>query len=140
MNRPLEKPDQAQGRWALIRDVAVFQVKLVVDGIRDVILVPVSLIAGMISLLSGPTGKNGMKFYQLLGFGKHTEEWINLFGAEQNLPDKVEQPFAEASLDELVGKFESYLVDEVQRGGVTAQAKDRLDRLVDALQRKKRRP
>lgn len=139
MNRPHEKRELALGRWDLIRDVAVFQVKLVVDGVRDVILVPLSLIAGMISLLSGPNGKNGMKFYELLGFGKHTEEWINLFGAEQNLSDKVEQPFAEASFDELVGKFESYLVDEVQRGGVTAQAKSRLDKLVDALQRKKKR-
>ena len=32
-------------RWMLIRDTAVLQVKLVIDGLRDFLLVPASLIA-----------------------------------------------------------------------------------------------
>ena len=41
-----EVPD----RRTLARDIAVLQVKLVVDGLRDFILVPVSMIAGIKSL------------------------------------------------------------------------------------------
>ena len=41
--------NNAPGRWTLIRDVAVFQVKLVFDGMRDVVLLPISLIAGIVS-------------------------------------------------------------------------------------------
>ena len=40
--------DTELDRWTLIRDVAVLQVKLIVDGLRDFILVPISLVAGLI--------------------------------------------------------------------------------------------
>ena len=43
--------DNGSDRWTLIRDIAVLQVKLIFDGLRDFILVPVSLIAGIISLV-----------------------------------------------------------------------------------------
>ena len=42
----------APDRWTLLRDLFVLQFKLVVDGMRDFLLVPASLIAGIISLLS----------------------------------------------------------------------------------------
>ena len=38
-----ETPPPAAPRWTLVRDVAVFQVKLLVDGLRDLMLVPASL-------------------------------------------------------------------------------------------------
>ena len=38
-------------------------------------------------------------------------------------------------MDELVGRFESFVVDEYQRGGVTKQAKDRIDQALNAIQR-----
>ena len=67
-------------RWVVIRDIGVLQVKLIVDGLRDLILVPVSLVLGVISLTR--TGKEtGSEFYELLRLGKRSERWINLFGA-----------------------------------------------------------
>ena len=38
-------------RWTLIRDILVLQLKLIVDGFRDLILVPISLVVGFVSLL-----------------------------------------------------------------------------------------
>ena len=58
-------------KWVLIRDVATLQVKLVVDGLRDLILVPASLIAGLVSLVRTEDGKPGPEFYQLVNVGKH---------------------------------------------------------------------
>ena len=56
-----ETPD----RWTLIRDIAVFQFKLFVDGVRDLVLVPVSLVLGLVSLLKGGD-RVGTEFYDLL--------------------------------------------------------------------------
>lgn len=134
-----DKP--SAGRWTLLRDIGVLQVKLVVDGMRDVILVPLSLIVGFISLAAGPGGEHRLKFYHLLSFGKQTERWIDLFGAVENSPEKIEQSerFGEASIDEIVDKLESYVVDEYKRGGVTTQAKEHLDKIIDAVQRKRKK-
>ncbi len=51
-----ESPETSQStsaRWTLIRNIAVFQGKLLVDGLRDLIMVPASLVAGIMSLATG---------------------------------------------------------------------------------------
>jgi hypothetical protein len=132
-------PDEVRqpDRRTLIRDVAVLQVKLVVDGLRDLILVPASLIAGVASLIGGDGEHPGPQFYRLLGVGKQSEHWINLFGAYRHSPDSVarEREFSDASIDDIVGRVESFVVDEYERGGVTKQAKARLDRVLKSIQR-----
>ena len=52
-------------RWTLIRDILVLQLKLIVDGLRDFILVPISLVIGVISLLKAGNS-SGSEFYELL--------------------------------------------------------------------------
>ena len=128
--------------WTLLRDLGVLQVKLVVDGLRDLALVPASLLAGVVSLLSGNAGRPGPQFYQLLGVGKQSERWINLFGAVSHAPEGVEQQRQAniRDIDSLVAQVEKYVVDEYHRGGVTAQAKERIDKALDAVQRKARGP
>ena len=133
-----DTPTNGADRWTMLRDLAVLQVKLVVDGLRDLILVPASLIAGVISLMSGSDGKPGPHFYHLLGVGKQSEQWIDLFGAFRNAPPDLEFPeaFPDARMDDLVGKIETFVRDEHARGGMTAQAKERFDKALDAMQRK----
>ncbi len=127
-------------RWSLIRDVAVLQVKLVVDGLRDVILVPVSLIAGVIGLVRG-RHESGNEFYDLLRLGRKSERWINLFGAAERVHGKVadDDVLPLNDIDEMVTRVESFIVDEYKTGGVTRQAKERLDRAIDVLHRRVRR-
>lgn len=140
MNEPSEIIPPTDERWALLRDIGVLQVKLIVDGVRDLVLVPLSLIAGIISLGSGKDGEHRLQFYHLLSWGKQSERWIDLFGAVRNSPEKIEPDdrFADASIDELVGKFESYVIDEHKRGGVTAQAKEHFDKILAAVRRRKK--
>lgn len=120
----------------LIRDVAVFQFKLVVDGLRDLVLVPASLIAGLVSLMSSKDGVPGPQFYHLLGIGKQSEHWINLFGALENAPPDMEQPepFAHTDMDKVLGRIEAFVIDEEKRGGMTAQARERLEKTLRGLQ------
>jgi hypothetical protein len=125
----------------LLRDIAVLQVKLIVDGLRDVVLVPASLVAGLISLVSTEDGKPGQHFYRVLGVGKQSERWIDLFGALRNAPPDLEDTptFPDASMDDLVGRLETYVVEEHRRGGITSQAKERLDRALDAISKDARK-
>lgn len=129
-----EKNEDEPDRWSLIRDIAVLQVKLIVDGLRDFILVPVSLVAGVISLVRGET-RSESAFYELLRLGKKSERWINLFGATDALPasgrDLVD--FPDGDIDAVVSRVEAFVVDEYRKGGVTRQAKERLDKAINSL-------
>jgi hypothetical protein len=140
MNELPASPQETDVRWTLIRDIVVLQGKLIVDGLRDLVLVPASLIAGIISLASGKDGQPGTQFYRLLGVGKQSEQWINLFGALRNAPPDLEhpQPFPNADLDEIVGRIENFVIDEQKRGGMTAQARQRFEKALDAVQKRRR--
>lgn len=120
-------------RWTLIRDTAVFQLKLAVDGFRDFLLMPVSFGAAVLDLLGvGP--RAGRQFYDLLKAGQKTEHWINLFGAAEHA-----EPLPVASrpgIDSLVQKMEHLVVQEYRRGGITSSAKDAVDRMLDGLAEK----
>ena len=122
-------------RKTLIRDVAMFQVKLVVDGFRDLVLLPASLIAGLISFLHTEGEAAGPEFYRVISVGKQSEDWIDLFGAVDHAPPELAEEirFGEANLDDLVAKIETYVVEEYQRGGVTAQAKTRLSKVLEKM-------
>lgn len=124
-------------RWTLARDIAVLQAKLLIDGLRDLLLVPASLTVGLVSLLSTEKDRPPPYFYQLLDLGKQTERWINLFGALKNAPADIRhvEPFPDADMDVLVGRLEKFMIEEHQRGGLTAQAKERLDTVIRRMQR-----
>ena len=132
-----DSPNDYPDRWTLIRDLFVFQAKLLVDGLRDLLLVPAALVAGIWSLVAGDKDRAGPQFYRLIGLGKQSERWIDLFKAYENAPEEVqrEHEFAVSNMDEIVDRFESFVVDEYERGGVTAQAKERIDKALDAVQR-----
>jgi hypothetical protein len=122
--------------WTLAKDVAVLQLKLVVDGLRDLVLVPASLIAGILSLLSSDAEQR-LWFYKLVSEGKRSERWINLFGALDNAPPSVRTEFADeqAGIDELVDRVEGYVVNEYRNGELTAQTKERLEKALRELRR-----
>jgi len=131
---------EAPDRWLLIRDVAVLQFKLIIDGLRDFVLVPVSLIAGLISLLRAGRG-SGNEFYDLLRLGRRSEHFINLFEAADRVspPPGEREHFPDEDIDAFVQRVESFVVDEYRKGGVTKQAKDQLDHALDSLHRRRGR-
>jgi len=133
-----ELPDTpaALDRRTLVRDVAVFQFKLVVDGLRDFVLVPVSLVAGIVSFFSGRDGVPGPQFYHTLETGRQSEHWIDLFGALRHAPPDLRNPvnFPDGSMDVLLDRIETFVADEEKRGGITSQARERLERALRGFQ------
>ena len=128
-NRPSERVE-------LFRDVLVFQVKLLADGLRDLLLVPVSLIAGAISLLRRGD-RPGTEFYNVLKHGQRAEHWINLFGIleERGLNDGADGKDL-GDIDAIADRVEAFIVHEYNKGEVSAKARDRLNRALDALQKR----
>lgn len=138
METPPETDDRHPDHWTLIRDVIVLQAKLVVDGLRDLVLIPASLIAAVVSLVRTKNGKPGSEFYTLVEVGQQSERWINLFGVMKNAPPDIARKdhFGDVDMDDIVERVETFLIDEHKRGGVTAQAKERIDKALHAMQRR----
>lgn len=106
----------------LLRDALRFQVKLLLDALRDLLLSPVSLAAAAIDGLTGRKDDRGL-FYRLLRLGRRSEEWIDLWGAARD----PGQPGPE-NVDQLMGHVEDLLRDP-RAGGRKARALRRwLDR------------
>ena len=92
----------AMSRMQLLWQLLVFQLKLAADGLRDVMLVPVSLLAALAGLLT--SRDDPAKYYrEVLRLGRRSEYWINLFGyrkgrgtADEILEPLQEKVFAEA--------------------------------------------
>jgi hypothetical protein len=132
-----DAPTGAPSRWELIRDLAVFQLKLVIDALRDVALSPISLVAGVFDLVKG-ADRPGRYFYRVLLAGRRSEAWINLFGEADRVAPRPTDAES-ASLDALVERVEQRLVEQVERGGVTASAKRAIDRCLDVIARRRTR-
>ena len=67
-------------RWRLLRDVMVFQVKLGMEAVLDITLIPVSLAAAGLDLLLG-NWRRPRWFHAVLRFGERCEHWIDLWGS-----------------------------------------------------------
>jgi len=125
-----------RSRWELVCDVIVFQGKLFVDGVRDALLMPISIVAAIMDLL-GIGRRAGRTFYDVILLGRETEHWINLFGAADRLLPGSAEEGSPSGMDALVRRMEDVVVEEYERGGITASAKDAVDRAIDKLQRPK---
>jgi hypothetical protein len=106
----------------LLRDVLRFQVKLLLDALRDIVLSPLSLAAAAVDGVTGRRDRDGL-FYRLLRLGRRSEEWIDLWGAARD----PGEPRPE-NVDLLMGHVEDLLRDP-RAGGRKARALRRwLDR------------
>ncbi len=129
-----KKPQSSQeehSRSEVIRDTLVLQLKLIVDGIRDLLLMPLVIFATITGLLMHQKNP-GRYLYRLLSYGKLSEKWIGLFDeAEKDCmkPINIEQQ----SLDELLSKtqkaFESKYVDEEKKTKILNKLNSTLDEI-----------
>ena len=64
----------------LIRDLLILQLKLALDGFKDVFLSPLAVGAAVLDVLAGPPAE-GYRLYKVLYWGEKFDLWLNLYGA-----------------------------------------------------------
>jgi hypothetical protein len=67
-------------RWRLLRDVVMFQIKLGMEAVLDIMLIPLSLAAAALDLVLG-NWRRPRWFHAVLRFGERCEHRIDLWGA-----------------------------------------------------------
>ena len=67
-----------ESRWRLVRDVVVFQIKLGMEAVLDLTLIPVSLVAAAMDFLLG-NWRRPRWFHAVLRFGERCEHRIDLW-------------------------------------------------------------
>ena len=128
---PLTVESGSNERWKFFRDVLVFQLKMLLDNIRDFALMPVSLVAALIDLIF--KGKRqGSLFYQVLRWGAHSEEVINVYSAIETQERPRVNP--NYTVDAVIARLEGVLVRECEKGGTAASIKSAMDQAIDQIQ------
>ena len=118
-------------REALIRESLLFQLKLLADGLRDFVLLPLSLMATLIGLARSGQDPEA-EFNRVLDLGRKTERWIDLFGNHAHHHERQEM----RSLDGVVNRVESVIRQQVNEGNISEAASTHLANALDSLQRK----
>jgi hypothetical protein len=118
-------------RGSLVRNSVIFQLKLMVDGFRDLVLLPVSLVATIIGLLRGGDEPE-REFNQIIEVGRESERWINLFGNHSVPPDSN----AIVSIDSLFTKVEETLKQQYKTGGISERVQAEIEKALKIAQEK----
>src|ERR1700676_112701 len=121
---PTPARTNAEGRWRFIRDFLVFQVKLLLDNVRDFALVPVSLGAAIIDLIFKGE-REGSLFYKVLRWGAHSEEVIDVYSAIEHHDPGDFKVNPEYTVDGVIARLEGVLVRECEKGGTAREHQSR---------------
>ena len=117
--------------WKFLRDVLVFQVKMLLDNVRDFALMPISLGAALIDLVFKGE-RQGALFYQVLKWGAHSERVIDVYSAiEEHERPEINPNY---TVDAVIIRLEGVLKREVEKGGTAASIKTAMDRAIDQIQ------
>ena len=120
-------------RGELFRNAIVFQVKLMADGFRDLVLIPVSFFAAFIGLLRGGDEPE-KEFNQVIDAGRESERWINLFGNH----DVPENSNMATSIDVVFTKVEGVLKQQYKADGTSKSAQAEIDEALKTAHQKAR--
>ena len=121
MNKQTENP-----RIQLIREAAVLQLKLVADGFRDALLIPISLIAALIGVLRGGVDCD-REFRDVIKLGRRSERWINLFGHHR--PFGFGSPAG--SMDRVLEQVETIVVEQYKKGKSAVEAREEVRKVIE---------
>src|SRR5215218_5984772 len=103
----------AARKGTLVRHLLIFQLKLVLDGVKGVALFQISLFAAIFDLLFGRPGRP-LVFYNILKLSEKVDLWLNLYGASPNAEHTEDGLFgnSRAGDDTMLGKLEELVKNE----------------------------
>jgi hypothetical protein len=69
-----------------------FQLKLAVDGLKDVFLAPLAVVAMLLDWKRAKAGEEWESFEQVMGLGEKFERWLALYGTPGRAPIDPDDP------------------------------------------------
>lgn len=127
--------DSADKRWRLIGDVALFQGKLLLDNMRDLVLGPVAIGAALVGIVTS-RDEPGRHFYRLMRWGRWSDHAINLFnvkGAPESDSSPRESHADGPNIDQLADEVERVLIERYSQSTLAKAAKGSIDRGLDSM-------
>jgi len=108
-------PMTVTSRKVVMRDFLIFQIKLALDGFKDMVVFGLSIGAIVLDFISG-RGKRPRLFYSVVRVSERWDMWLNLHSAARRLEEEgADDGFfgvSEAGSDTLIGQIE-----QLVRGG-----------------------
>lgn len=106
------------GTRILLRDLILFHVKLVLDGIKGFCMFWVSLAAAVADLILLRKEDRGRYFYAVLRMGERFDLWLNIYGPARLAGDNADGLFGEsrAGDDSYMGRMEELLRPHADSG------------------------
>jgi hypothetical protein len=105
---------------------------MLLEALRDVLLPLATLIAGALGMILGGE-RPDRYFHEVLRLGARFDVWLNLFGPIGH-PGRSGVLAADAGVDRTLRYLEDLLVEQHQKGQVTRQAKQAIDRWLDQVE------
>jgi hypothetical protein len=127
---PATPEEDPHARWKFIRDVGVFQLKLLINNLHNFFQVPLTLAVAIFDLIF--KGKyHGERFYKLLEHGRTIDDAIDIYSVIAHREKPLNTDY---TVDALVARLESVVVREYEKGGTAANVRIALDRALDHVQ------
>jgi hypothetical protein len=109
------RPLTVTSRQVTLRDFGIFQLKLALDGLKDVVVFQVSIVAVLLDFIAG-RGDRPRLFYSVMRGSERFDAWLNLHGAIKRMDETGSDDglfgASEAGADTLLGQIE-----RLARGG-----------------------
>lgn len=135
----MSQTQEPNSRTEVVRDTIVLQLKLIVDSLRDLALMPVCLVAAIFGLLKH-SEKPGRYLYRVLSYGKMSEKWIGLFDdakKDEMEPIKYEGKNFDDLLQKTQTAFESKYIDPEKKDLLVKKMNDALNEINGKLNKAK---
>jgi hypothetical protein len=137
--------------WPLLGRLISFQFKLIMDGLRDLLLSPISIVFTLYGIVL-QRDRPDKYFNRLMRFGRKSDDFINLFGehegpsitttdndiynSDNSLPPESSVNLKSKTSDDYVKKLEELILMEYGKGGFISGIKHGTDDLLAKLQKK----
>ncbi len=111
INRGTKMSTKSRIRWVILRDLLIFQTKLAMDGMKDIVLAPASSLAALLDV-AFPGRERGHRFYAVMRIGERFDRWLSLFAVADKASAQEDGLFgaSRAGTASLLGKLEEIVI------------------------------
>jgi len=120
----------ADQRWQFLRDVGVFELKLMLNNLHNFFQVPLTIGVAIFDLVVG--GKvQGERFYKIVEMGRTIDDSIDIYSIVAHRERSLNKDY---TVDAVIARLEGVIVREYEKGGSAASVKQAVDRAIDGMQ------